>query len=236
VGGLLKLIAGGLSIRLSRVIEEGPNFIPLVIIALAIPLISGITIFFEPNYTAADVFEMIWDYVFSVVSYSAGDIVYLSLGGYLAPLSVSATLIALFLARRAGELRASFGAKLSLTFGAFVGVLGISMSLLGDVSDIAKSVIIYNIGVEQSIINHYFEALNIATFLGLLLLAFFILSNYYIVVSIPRPTERRRAERPVEETIEEVAVTAKEKREEGEEIIEGLEELEFEEFEDLDEF
>lgn len=232
--GVLKLIAGVLTIKLSRVLEEEPSFIPLVMILLTIPLISGIVIFFEPNYVAADIFEMIWDYTFNVVSYSASDLIYLPLGGYLAPLSISAVLIALFLAKRAGDFKASFGAKVSLTFGAFIGVFGISISLLGDILDEARNIIVYNIGIEQSVITHYFEALSLVIFLGLLLLTFFILSNYYVVVPMPKPTEERRVERHIEETVEEAAVTAKEK-EEGEELIEGLEELEFEEFEDLGE-
>ncbi len=234
LASVLKLVAGALSIKLSRDLGESPNFIPLVAIALAIPFISGLTVFMDPGYTAADVFEMIWDYAYNTVSFGIQDIVYLSLGGYLSTIAILSVLFSLILANRAGDPRSSFGAKLSLTFGAFSGILGILLSSLGNALEKAKEIIMYNVNAESSVLNHYFEALNIVTFFGLLLLAFFILSSYYVVV--PTPREGRR-ERSVEETIERVTVTAEEKKEEGgEEIIEGLEELEFEEFEDLEEF
>ncbi len=232
--GLLKLIAGFLAIKFSRSMEEA-NFIPLVTIIFLVPLIYGLAVFFNPTYTAADIFEMIWDYVFGVVTYSANDIVYLSLGGYLAPLSILAALISLMVARRAGSFTSSFGAKISITFGVFTGILGLSISGLSGIAGIAEGILMYNIGAEQVVVTHYLEALNFATFIALTILAFYALANYYVVAPVTRPTRR---ERPIEETVEEATVTAKEekKKEEGEEIIEGLEELEFDEFEDLDEF
>lgn len=230
IGSVLEILVAGLAIKFSKNLEEEPRFTSLVALILTVPLINGLTVFFTPNYTAADVFEMIGDYVYSVVSYSARDIIYLALGGYLAPLAIVAILLSLTLAGRAGDFQSSFGAKLSLTFGVFAGILGLLFSSIGGAIETAKQLIVYNTNAELIVLNHYFEALSIVTFFGLMALAFLGLSRYRVVTTAPR-----RRERPVEETIEEVTVSAEERRKEGEEIIEGLEELEFDEFEDLDE-